>query len=130
MKKHSSHNQKDIMKKEIAFQFDLNCRWAVYVPSTKNVNEAIDNTNEVKRVIGELSDLFGGATATPSIGGWRCENGEVVVENTTIVYSFCTTDQAIKHAGDVLAIAQRLCREYNQEAVTVEYNGQVKFVTV
>ena len=30
MKKHSSHNQKDIMKKEIAFQFDLNCRWAVY----------------------------------------------------------------------------------------------------
>ena len=97
---------------------------------TKNVNEAIDNTEEVKKVIGELSDLFGGATATPSIGGWRCENGEVVVENTTIVYSFCTTEQAIKHAGDVLAIAQRLCREYNQEAVTVEYNGQVKFVTV
>ena len=117
------------MKKDLSFQFDLNCRWAVYVPSTKEVNQAIDNTEEVKRVIGELSDLFGGATATPSIGGWRCENGEVVIEKTTIVYAFCTTEQAIEHATDVITIAKRLCKQYSQEAVTVEYNGQVKFVT-
>ena len=121
--------KKNTMKKDLSFQFDLNCRWAVYVPSTKDVNQAIDNTEEVKRVIGELSDLFGGATATPSIGGWRCENGEVVIEKTTIVYAFCTTDQAIEHATDVIAIAKRLCKQYSQEAVTVEYNGQVKFVT-
>jgi hypothetical protein len=33
------------------------------------------------------------------------------------------------HAKDVIGIAQRICKEYGQEAVTVEYNGQVKFVT-
>jgi hypothetical protein len=117
------------MEKQMLWQFDLNCRWAIYVPSTKNVNEKIDNTDEVKRVIGELSDLFGGATATQAIGGWRCANGEVVVENVTIVYSFCNSEQSVMHAKDVIGIAQRICKEYGQEAVTVEYNGQVKFVT-
>ena len=34
-----------------------------------------------------------------------------------------------EHAAEVVAIAQRICRDYTQEAVTVEYNGQVKFVT-
>ena len=115
--------------KTLEFKFDLNCRWAIYVPSTKNVTERIDNTEEVRRVIGELSDLFGGATATPAIGGWRTATGEVVVENVTSVYAFCTSEQSIAHAAEVVAIAQRICRDYTQEAVTVEYNGQVKFVT-
>lgn len=117
------------MDKKNLWQFDLNCRWAVYVPSTMNVNEEYDNSEEVKRVIGELSDMFGGATATPAMGGWRCANGDVVVENVTIVYAFCTSEQAREHAADVVGIAQRICREYSQEAVTVEYNGQVKFIT-
>lgn len=117
------------MEKKNLWQFDLNCRWAVYVPGTKNIDEPIDNTDEVKRVIGELSDLFGGATATPAIGGWRCADGTVVVEDVTIVYAFCTSEQAKEHAADVVAIAQRICKEYGQEAVTVEYNGQVKFIT-
>lgn len=117
-------------KQSLSFKFDLNCRWAVYVPSTTDVNKHIDNRQEVTRVIGELSDLFGGATATQALGGWRCADGSVVVENVTIVYSFCTTEQATEHAADVVAIAQRICKEYNQEAVTVEYNGQVKFITL
>lgn len=114
--------------KTLNFKFDLNCRFAVYVPATDNVNEQIDNTAEVKRVIGELSDLFGGATATPAMGGWRCENGDVVVEKTTIVYSFCTSEQAAEHFMEVYDICMRLKKDYHQEAVTLEYNGQIKFV--
>lgn len=114
--------------KHLKFSFDLNCRFGIYVPATKNVNESIDNTEEVIRVIGELSQLFGGATATPAIGGWVTESGETVVEKTTIVYSFCTSEQAADKFADVLNICERIKREYGQEAVTLEYNGQVKFV--
>ena len=114
--------------KHLKFSFDLNCKFGVYVPSTMNVNEQIDNSDEVVRVIGEMSTLFGGATATPAIGGWVTETGETVVEKTTIVYSFCTSEQAAERFEDVLRICERIKREYGQEAVTLEYNGQVKFV--
>ena len=115
-------------EKELKFKFDLNCKWAIYVPSTMNVNEHIDNTKEVERVIGELSDLFGGATATPALGGWRCADGKVVTEQVTIVYAYCTTEQSVEHADRVVDIARRIAREYKQECVTVEYNNQVAFV--
>lgn len=114
--------------KELAFKFDLDCKVAVYVPSTVNVNEQVDNSDYVKRTIGELADLFGGATATQAVGGWRCANGELVIENTTIVYSFCTSEQLREHFNDVYGICERLKAEMSQEAVTLEVNGQVKFV--
>lgn len=109
--------------KTLKFKFDLNCKVSIYVPSTMNVTEACDNTEQTMRVIRELSDLFGGATATPAVGGWVCEDGSVVTERVQIVYSFCTTDQLQTHFEDVLDICERIKREMQQEAVTLEVNG-------
>lgn len=114
--------------KELKFKFDLDCKVAVYVPSTVNVNEQTDNAEYVRRTIGELADMFGGATATQAVGGWRCANGDLVIEKTTIVYSFCSSEQLREHFADVYAICERLKKEMQQEAVTLEINGQVKFV--
>lgn len=110
------------------FKFDLDCKWSIYIPLTKDVNVKCDNSEEVRRVIGELSDMFGGATASRAIGGWRCEDGTVVVEDVTIVYACCTSAQAVAKADEVLGIARRICKDFNLEAVTVEYNGQVAFI--
>ena len=115
------------MKQQL-FKFDLQSRVSIYVPSTKNVNEHIDNTEIVMRTIGQLSDWFGGATASKAIGGWRCQDGSVVVEDVTIVYSFCTDEQLQEHAHDILGVCERIKEEMTQEAVTLEINGQVKFV--
>ena len=111
-----------------AFKFDLDCKVSIYVPSTENVNKEVDNTEQVKNVIRELSVLFGGATASNAVGGWVSESGEIVIEHVTIVYSFCTSEQLNRHFEDIYAIAQRIKREMSQEAVTIEINGQVKFV--
>lgn len=116
------------MNKELKFKFDLDCKVAIYVPATVNVNQEVDNTEQVKRTIGELSDMFGGATATQAVGGWRCANGEVVLEKTTIVYSFCSSEQLVDNFDKVYDICQRIKDEMKQEAVTLEVNGQVKFV--
>lgn len=114
--------------KELKFKFDLDCRFAVYVPSTTDVNNSCDNTEMVKYVLSELSKLFGGATASKSVGAWMSDKEGLVLEDVTIVYAFCTSEQARKHFADVYAICEKIKREMSQEAVTLEYNGQVKFV--
>lgn len=114
--------------KHLKFKFDLDSKVSVYVPSTVNVSEQTDNTEQVKSVIRELSKLFGGATATQAVGGWVSESGETILERVTIVYSFCTSEQLRQHFEDVYGIAQRIKTEMSQEAVTLEINGQVKFV--
>jgi hypothetical protein len=115
------------MKQQL-FSFDLNSKVAIYVPSTINVSEECDNTQYVKNTIKQLSTWFGGATATPAIGGWVSAAGEVVVENVSIVYSFCTTEDLQKYAADIIALCESIKHDMRQEAVTLEINGQVKFV--
>lgn len=114
--------------KNLKFKFDLDSKVSIYVPSTVNVSEAVDNSEQVKRVIKELSLLFGGATASEAVGGWVAESGETILERVTIVYSFCTSAQLREHFDDVYNIAERIKNEMSQEAVTLEINGQVKFI--
>ena len=114
--------------KNLKFKFDLNCKFAVYVPSTVNINEETDNSEQVNKVMKSLSVLFGGSTATPAFGAWVCEDGNLVTEKVTIVYSYCTSDQATEHIDKVVKICEDLKKEMNQEAITLEYNGQVKFI--
>jgi len=110
------------------FKFDLDCKVSIYVPSTYNVKEEVDNTEQVRRVIKELSLLFGGATASNAVGGWVTESGDTIIEHVTIVYSFCTSEQLNTKFDKVYEIAERIKKEMEQEAVTLEINGQVKFV--
>lgn len=114
--------------KTLKFKYDLDCKFSVYVPSTNNVNESCDNSEMVKYVLSELSKMFGGATASRSVDAWMSESEGLVLEDVTIVYAFCTSEQAADHFSDVYAICERIKSEMNQEAVTLEYNGQVKFI--
>lgn len=45
--------------KSLKFKFDLDSKYAIYVPSTTDVNHSCDNTEMVKYVLSELSKLFG-----------------------------------------------------------------------
>lgn len=114
--------------KSLKFKFDLDSKVAIYVPSTLNVNEETDNTAQVMNIIRKLSTLFGGATASDAVGGWVAEDGQTVIEKVKIVYSFCTSDQLKEHISTIIAICEELKTEMSQEAITLEINGQVKFV--
>lgn len=114
--------------KKLKYAFDLDCKIAIYVPSTVNVDEACDNTAMRLHVMRELSAMFGGATSTQACGAWIDSAGNTVIEHVDIVYSFCTSSQARTHFEKVLALCEHIKREMAQEAVTLEYNGQVKFV--
>ena len=110
------------------FKFDLNAKVAIYVPSTTDVNKPTDNTAMVNKVMESFSNWFGGCTSTPAVGGWVSNSGALVVENVTIAYAFCTPESFGKHFEEVMQLATEIRDEMKQEAVTLEYNGQIKFV--
>lgn len=110
------------------FKFDLNAKVAIYVPSTTNVNKPTDNAAMVNKVMESFSNWFGGCTSTPAVGGWVSNSGTLVVENVTIVYAFCTPESFGEHFEEVMQLATEIRDEMKQEAVTLEYNGQIKFV--
>lgn len=114
--------------KQLKYTFDLDCRIAVYVPSTVDVDKPTNNSDMVTHVMRELSALFGGATSTQACGAWIDTQGNTIIEKVTIVYSFCTSEQAATHFEKVIALCTHIKNEMNQEAVTLEYNGQVKFI--
>lgn len=110
------------------FVFDLDSKVAIYVPTTNNAVESCDNAEMVKRVLTTLSNLFGGATATDAIGGWVSTEHGLITERVTIVYSFCKSEAFANNIDAILELCEAIKSEMNQEAVTLEYNGQVKFI--
>lgn len=109
-------------------KFDLNAKVAIYVPSTTDVNVPTDNKEFVNEVMTKFSEWFGGCTSTPAVGGWVSNSGALVVEKVTIVYAFCTPESFGEHFEEVVQLATTIRDEMKQEAVTLEYNGQIKFI--
>lgn len=100
---------------------------SVYVPSTDNVNKAVDNTVIVDNTLTKLSALFGGCTAHPARGSWLSDNVGLVVESVTICESFASslTDESL---DAVYAIAQAIKADMHQENVSVEIDNELYFV--
>ncbi len=106
----------------------LRCKVTIYVPSTVNVNQAADNTAQVERVARFMSDAFGGATASPVSGYWVAADSSLVAERTTMVFAYCTSEQAEKYIDDIVRLCVAIRDEMGQEAVALEYNGSMYFI--
>jgi len=108
----------------------LTARYAVYVPGTTNTNQPLP-TKERKEwtlaTIRRMSYVFGGATAQEGLGGWIAENGELVIENVNIVFSYAT-NKSPEYETAVRDIAAWLAQSLCQEAVTVETPDGLDFV--
>lgn len=102
----------------------------LYVPSTVTVDQPLSQSAAdefVSRSLRLLSELFGGATAITAKGAWVANDGELVVEVVTLVYSFSanlTTDDLVK----IKAFAETLKAELGQEAIAVEVNDRLLLI--
>ena len=113
----------------IKFLFPLNCEIAIFVPSTINVDNPIDNSQYVKATLAKLSSIFGGATAQQAYGGWVADSGQLVTEKVTIVYANCTSEQLENNIAECVDYARQLCKDMSQECISVRVNGKLGFIS-
>lgn len=100
---------------------------AVYIPSTLNANEATDSKRFVDEALVLLSDLYGGSTATPGLGGWNSPDHGLITEDVTIVYAY-TSGHKAELLNQVYEFAQYVKDEMSQEMVSVEINKKLYFI--
>lgn len=103
----------------------LDQRVAIYIPATDNVSEELDNSAYVEDCARMLSELFGGATIQPGRGAWVSDRDGLVLENTTIVYAYCSAEELEKNAQKIEDYAQYIKIAMHQEAVSVEINREL-----
>ena len=108
--------------------YKLSSKVAIYVPSTLNVTESVDNSEKVNDTLTFLSKLFGGATKTDAVGSWLCASGELVKERVCVVYAYCNSDQLNASASTVINFCEQLKKDMGQETISLEINNELYFV--
>lgn len=103
-------------------------RVAVYVPGTNGVNTAADNARYVKMAAVTLSNLFGGATATPAIGYWMIDAAGLVEEKTTVVYAYAAGEDLERKLDTVINVCADMRADLQQEAISLEIDGSLYFI--
>lgn len=96
-----------------------------YVPSTVEVDQAIDASAYVQQVEEQLARLFGGATAYPALGVWLSEAGKLVTEKVVIVQSFADETSFSDHLAEVVHLAGDIKEQMSQESVAVEIDNKL-----
>ncbi|WP_421155728.1 hypothetical protein [Peribacillus simplex] len=64
-------------------QFHLDNVVKIYVPSTYNIDQPIDNSKYVDQSLEKFSNMFGGATSYDGTGAWIGDNEKLVNEELT-----------------------------------------------
>lgn len=106
----------------------LSTKVAIYVPSTVNIDVAIDNSDMVEKTAIFLSDLFGGCTACDVSGYWITQEKQLVRENPVVVYAYTTEEKAREAEEKIIDFVQQMKKEMRQECISVEYCNRLYFV--
>ena len=117
-----------IKSKKLQNMFKLSSRLTVYVPSTINVNQEINNTPYVDRLASLLSQCFGGSTSTPALGYWLSDTQGLVKEKTTMVFAYCKDEDLEEKIDIIITELETLKTELKQEAIAMEINGEMYFI--
>ena len=107
----------------------LRHNFKIYVPSTVAVSESCDNSIQVENTLSFLSGLFGGATSYDARGAWVSQSAGLVLENVTICVGFCSLAQKVRNRRAVVAYCKDLCKIMQQEAISLEIDGVLYFIS-
>jgi len=100
----------------------------ITVPTKQQNGLPVEDLEIVQNVVRKnLSEWFGGCTATPGKGSWVDSSGKTVSENVTVFSSLTDNQHVLPIVEGLAAHVKNVC---NQEAVliTVQTMDTVKFV--
>lgn len=104
---------------------------AIVVPSTVNGNEPAPRqlvNHWLKAAKLTFARLFGGFTSHNACGGWMSEQHGLIEENVTVVSAF-TDDEGLRFIDDVKEFAARMAEAMGQEAISIEVDHSLEFIT-
>ncbi|HLN30299.1 MAG TPA: hypothetical protein VK395_21330 [Gemmataceae bacterium] len=104
----------------------LGQRLTLYIPNKDRVGALIPNHDRWAKEAQELLTLIGGgATAFPPVDGtWQQPDGNVLWEQTRVIYTFADPDKLIANFGRLHEFLHRFGRETGQGEVVVEFDGR------
>jgi hypothetical protein len=108
--------------------FNLGHRIELYIPSTINTNQETNTEAYKLLVMGKFSQYFGGSTTTESMGSWVSNNGQVITEKITIVFSYATSESVTQHMDEVIKLAIGIKKDLNQEAISLVYDNELYLI--
>lgn len=109
----------------------LQHRIAVIVPSTVNASEAASHevvAKWIKAAKMNFARLFGGFTAHKAVGGWVSQEHGLIEESVTVIASY-TDEDGLGFVEAVKEFAAQMAEALGQEAVSVEVDHQLEFVS-
>ena len=103
---------------------------SIIIPSTVDVDKPAGDLAEklALAALEKFARLFGGASRTNGQGAWISEDKGLVVEDNTIITSYCDKHDLMRQLSDVLAFAQLVCKQMGQECVAVQVDDSMCFV--
>lgn len=108
--------------------FSLDHQVKLYIPSTRNVSEAADNSEHVRAALDLFAERFGGATTYAAVGAWKSAAEGLVKEDVQIVEAYASGEAIDASIADVIALAGRIKAAMTQEAIALEYDRQLFFI--
>ena len=113
---------------EVYRRLSLNHSVALFVPSTMDVDQSVDNRAQVQETLSFFGNLFGGATSSNAEGAWRSEDSGIVTEQVTIVKTFVSRKALDTYLDEVFSFASQLKVNMKQEAVAVSVDNRLILV--
>lgn len=108
--------------------FKLSSKVTVYVPTTKDINVVCDTSEWVDACATLLSNCFGGATSTETLGYWTSPTAGLVKEKSIMVFAYCSDADLQDKIETVLDFCEAMKAELGQDAIALEINGEMYFI--
>lgn len=115
---------------QLAYRLGRTHQIGVYIPTTIDVDKAVDTTSYIERTQNFLKQLFGDVMTTSDMaqGVWNSEEVGLVSEAIHIVRTFVTQATLERFLGDVLEYVESLKEELSQEAMAIEVNQKLMLI--
>ena len=116
-------NLTDALGAELSFS--VQC-FTVYVPNKDKRDQEFGTQRRwVLEAIELLSAINGGATAIPVEGGWKNDDGQLILEDPVVVYSYIRNSAEFESKlPQVREFMHRMGRDTNQGEIAFEFNGE------
>ena len=126
-------NVEELAKRKLSGNFELPFEMAIYVPSTKNIDEIIGKdefTSRIKEVETFVSKVFGGFSTDRVDGGfYSSDRKKLVREDVAKVYVFGSEDDFESKFNQLIKKLKQWGRAWSQESMGFEFEGDLYYVS-